>query len=71
MNAYIRLDKPLVSEKRIAAVSAGQTIAQALDGLQIALPQAAVALVNGKTFDLSYLLEPGDSVSFLFQISGG
>lgn len=58
-------------------VPAGQTVAQALQTLEIRLPQAGVVLVNpqgassGTTSDLNHVLQPGDTVRFLFQISGG
>lgn len=52
-------------------VPAGQTIHQALETLGIKLPQAAIALVNGKPCDLNTVLQPGDQVRFLYQINGG
>jgi sulfur carrier protein ThiS len=63
--------------QRSIPVPAGQTIAQALQTLEIRLPQAGVVLVNpqgassGTTSDLNHVLQPGDTVRFLFQISGG
>jgi hypothetical protein len=62
---------------RSIPVPAGQTVAQALQTLEIRLPQAGVVLVNpqgassGVTSDLNHVLRPGDTVRFLFQISGG
>jgi molybdopterin converting factor small subunit len=59
------------------SVPAGQTVLQALQALEIRLPQAGVVLVtpqgasNGTTSDLNHVLQPGDTVRFLFQISGG
>jgi sulfur carrier protein ThiS len=64
-------------QKRSIPVAAGQTVAQALQTLEIRLPQAGVVLVNpqgassGVTSDLNHVLRPGDKVRFLFQISGG
>lgn len=58
-------------EKRSIPAPAGQTVAQALQSLEIRLPQAGVVLVNGVTRDLNHILQPGDTVRFLFQISGG
>lgn len=75
--AFIQLEQinrqPSVSENAPAPtpVPAGQTILQVLQSLEINLPQAAIALVNGKTCDLCYVLQPGDQVRFLLQISGG
>lgn len=63
--------------KRVVLVAAGQTIRQALEAEEIRLPRAAIALVtplgatSGLTSDLNHVLQPGDSVRFLFQISGG
>jgi hypothetical protein len=64
-------------QKRVVPVDAGQTIRQALEAEGIRLPRAAIALVkprgasSGLTSDLNHVLQPGDSVRFLFQISGG
>lgn len=55
----------------ILSVPAGQTIQQALEALELHLPQAAVALINGGVSDLNYILQPGDTVRLLSQISGG
>jgi hypothetical protein len=63
--------------KRTVPVAAGQTIRQALEAEGIRLPRAAIALVkpqgasSGLTSDLNHILQPGDTVRFLFQISGG
>jgi hypothetical protein len=65
------------SEAKNMPVAAGQTIRQALETEGIRLPRAAIALVkprgasSGLTSDLNHVLQPGDSVRFLFQISGG
>ncbi len=64
-------------EKRSIPVPAGQSVAQALQTLGIRLPQAGVILATpqgasgGVTSDLNHVLQPGDTVRFLFQISGG
>lgn len=52
-------------------VPAGQTINETLKILSITLTQPAVALVNGRTQDWNYTLQPNDSIVILFQISGG
>lgn len=52
-------------------VPPNQSIHQAFQSLSIKLPQPAVALVGGKTRDFAYVLQPGDEVVILFQISGG
>ena len=63
--------------QRSIPVPAGQAVAQALQTLEIRLPQAGVVLVtpqgasSGVTSDLNHVLQPGDTVRFLLQISGG
>ena len=52
-------------------VPVGRSIVLTLNDLSIELTQAAVALVNGRTQDLNYILQPDDSVVLLFQILGG
>lgn len=53
------------------AVPADQSIQEAFQSLSLQLPQPAIALVNGRTNDFGYVLQPGDEVLILFQISGG
>ncbi len=48
-----------------------RTIQGMLDYFSIQLTRPAVPLVNGKPQDLTYILQPGDCVIMLFQISGG
>jgi sulfur carrier protein ThiS len=73
MDAHLVLDRAagLNEPPRTLAVAAGQSIQQALAAAGVRLPQAAIALVNGQTCDLSTILQPGDQVRFLLQISGG
>lgn len=58
-------------------VSANQTILSALNSLasqtkrEFLTKQPLVAVVNGATTDLSYLLQPGDTVQCFPQIAGG
>lgn len=52
-------------------VPAGRSINDTLDLWSIKLTQAAIALVNGKTQDLSYNVQPNDEIVILFQILGG
>jgi len=51
--------------------SGGCSIHETLQAFGIKLIKPAVPLVNGKTQDLSYILQPGDEIIILFQISGG
>lgn len=52
-------------------VTAGQKISQALSSQGVVFRQPVVALVNGQTMDVSYILQPGDVVRFFPQIAGG
>ncbi len=52
-------------------VPAWQTIQTALGSLNLELSQPPVAVVNGLTAELSYVLLPGDVVNLLPQIAGG
>ena len=52
-------------------VRPGQTIMEAAAGLGIPGTQPLVALVNGQTHELTYLLEPGDQVRLIPPIAGG
>lgn len=51
--------------------SRGRSIQATLEAFSIRLTRPAVPLVNGKPQDLSYILQPGDEIMMLFQISGG
>jgi len=48
-----------------------RSIQDTLDEYSINLTRPAIPLVNGKPQDLRYILQPGDKVVMLFQISGG
>ena len=52
-------------------VPAGQSILAALQACGFSPKQPLVAVVNGATADLTYLLQPGDTVQCLPQIAGG
>jgi hypothetical protein len=52
-------------------VPAGQSILEALGALHLPLSQPPVAVVNGVTSDLAYILQPGDVANLLPQIAGG
>lgn len=70
-HAELLLERPLVEDRIKILVTAGQTLHEALSGLNLKRTQPVIALVNGTVCDLSYRLNPGDSVRFLVQISGG
>lgn len=48
-----------------------RSIQETLDEYSIHLTRPAIPLVNGKPQDLGYILQAGDKVVMLFQISGG
>jgi molybdopterin converting factor small subunit len=52
-------------------VPAGQSTLQAIEGLGLQLSQPVIAVINAEARDISDLLEPGDEVRLLPQISGG
>jgi len=52
-------------------VPPGRSILEAIQSVNRASRQPLVPVVNGTTTDLSYILQPGDEVTFLPQISGG
>ena len=55
----------------VVKADAGQTIRDAVDGLGIPPNLPFVALVNGRTTDLSYLLARGDRLRLIPAIGGG
>jgi molybdopterin converting factor small subunit len=69
--AELSLGPPMVGERVVVLVSAGQSLREALMGVDLATTQPVIALVNGVVNDLNYTLQPGDKVRFLAQISGG
>jgi sulfur carrier protein ThiS len=71
VSAELQLDPPLVQHRRLVQIPPGQTLHQVLDELDLHPAQPVIPLVNGVVADLSYELQPGDSVRFLAQISGG
>jgi molybdopterin converting factor small subunit len=52
-------------------VHAGQSIQDGLVGLGLASGQPWIAVVNGATEDMLYVLQSGDVVHLLPQIAGG
>jgi molybdopterin converting factor small subunit len=70
-HAELLLDHPLVGKRVVVLVPAGQSLRDALLGLDLTSIQPVIALVNGVVNDLNYTLQPGDKVRFLAQISGG
>ena len=52
-------------------VAAGQTVLEALTGLEIHLDRPVIAVVNGRVTDIAYCLQPGDQVRMVPQIGGG
>ncbi len=52
-------------------VTAGQSVLEALEAQNFPVRQPIVAVANGITVDLSYILKPGDIVNLFPQIAGG
>jgi len=52
-------------------VTKRRSIQDTLEYFSVHLTRPAVPLVNGTPQDMSYILQPGDCVIMLFQISGG
>ncbi|RPI87393.1 MAG: hypothetical protein EHM41_05145 [Chloroflexi bacterium] len=52
-------------------VPAGLTIQEVLLSIQLPTNQPLIALVNGSTAEMTYVLQPGDRVDLLPQIAGG
>jgi sulfur carrier protein ThiS len=69
--ARLTLDKPLVDERIILEVAAGQTLRAALKDLIVKPGVAYVVMVNGKVVDQAELIQPGDEIRCLPQIVGG
>lgn len=67
----IALERPLVEVPRVERVAPGQTVSAALEGLGLRPAFALIALINGRPSGLGTLLQPGDRVRLLPQISGG
>lgn len=71
-NKAIILVERLPGEPRRAVEAvAGVTILEALNAAGVSLQQPVVALVNGRTNDINYVLCSGDYVVLLPQIAGG
>ena len=70
----IRLEgtlKKYVDSEGIVLAKSGQTVMDAAFNLGIPAKSSFVAIVNGKTCELNYLLAPGDEVRLIPPISGG
>jgi molybdopterin converting factor small subunit len=72
-SAVITIKSPSLSGKGMVRyeVPAGQTILSALESLVISTQQPLVAVVNGTTADMTYLLQAEDVVQLLPQVAGG
>lgn len=72
-NAVIIIKNPSQTEKGTLrfVVPAGQSILSALESVGILMQQPLVAVVNGTTADMAYLIQPLDVVQCFPQIAGG
>ena len=72
-NAVIIIKNPSPTEQGTLrfVVPAGQSILSALESIGISMQQPLVAVVNGTTADMTYLLQPVDVVQCFPQIAGG
>jgi molybdopterin converting factor small subunit len=52
-------------------VPAGSSLLEALESLNLPVHQPLIAVANGVTVDLTYILKPGDFVNTFPQIAGG
>ena len=52
-------------------VAAGQTVGQAITGLNLNLSEAVAIIVNERVVSWNYVLQPGDHVQLLPAIGGG
>lgn len=52
-------------------VAPGQTVGQAVEGLQLELQDAVAVVVNERVVGWNYVLQPGDELQLLPAIGGG
>ncbi|NPV85138.1 MAG: MoaD/ThiS family protein [Anaerolineae bacterium] len=71
IKAIIQVERLPGEPRQSIEVVAGVTILEALASVGVSLQQPVVALVNGKTSDMNYVVRPGDYVVLLPQIAGG
>ena len=59
------------SREILLELPAGQSVMLSLKLLDIKLKQPVIAVINSEASDIEQILEPGDEVRLLPQISGG
>jgi len=70
-SASLTIDYPLVEEKMVLQVPAGQSLQEALRDLKIRPGLSFVILVNGVVVDQQVMVNSGDEIRCLPQILGG
>ena len=71
ITATLIIDKPLVERKTTFEVMAGQTLRDALKDIIMKPGMAYIMLINGQVVDQNIIIQPGDQIRCLPQISGG
>ena len=70
-DGVVRPDGIFPPDDAIVWVAAGRSVVAVAAAIGIPPQQPLVAVVNGRTSDLSYILAPGDSLTLLPPIAGG
>lgn len=69
--AHLHLEKPLVAEKMTIAVPAGKNLRDILADVKIEAGFAFVVVVNGVVSESNIIIQAGDEIHCLPQITGG
>ncbi len=69
--ATLTIDKPLVESKTTFQVKAGKILRDTIKDTLIKPGMAYVILINGQVVDQNVIIQPGDQIRCLPQITGG
>lgn len=69
--ATLVIDKPLVDQKIVMEISAGVNLQQILAEIEIKPGFAFVVMINGLVSESKYIVQVGDIIYCLPQITGG
>ncbi len=69
--ATLHLEKPLVSEKVIFQIPAGENLQKILEQVEICPGFAFVVMINGLVSESNIIVNAGDEIHCLPQITGG
>ncbi len=69
--AILRIDKPLVDQRIDIPIEAGIDLQQILAEIEIKPGFAFVVIVNGLVSESKYIVQAGDMIQCLPQITGG